>query len=78
MRINTRMFSYRFAEQVLNSKLSFKQEIETIIKDSSIDISQLSRPRFNEILEISFSQKGWESQPAVFGEQGDPTAKKIF
>jgi len=58
MRINTRIFSYRFAEQVLNRKLSFNQEIETIIKDPSIDVSQLSRPRFNEIVEISFSQKG--------------------
>lgn len=78
MRINTRIFSYRFAEQVLNSKLSIKQEIETTIKDPSIDISQLSRPRFNELLDISFTQKGWERQPAVFGEQGDPTAKMDF
>jgi hypothetical protein len=59
MRINTRIFSCRFAEQVLNSKLSIKQEIDSTKY-------------------FSFSQKGWKSQPAVFGEQGDPTAKMDF
>ncbi len=78
MRIRLERFSYRFAEQVLNSKLNLKQEIENILTDPKIDISKLSRPYFNKILDESFSQKGWESQPAVFDEQSDPSAKMDF
>jgi hypothetical protein len=71
-------FSFRFAEQVLNSKLALKQEMESILTDPSIDVSQLSRPKFNEILEQRFVSKGWESQPSVFNEPNDPSAKMDF
>ena len=37
MRIRLNIFSYRFAEQVLNSKLSIKQEIENILSDPPHD-----------------------------------------
>jgi hypothetical protein len=43
-------FSFRFAEQVLNSKLSLKDEIETILLETIPDITKLSRPAFNELL----------------------------
>lgn len=78
MTLRLQNFSYRFAEQVLNSKLSLKQEIESILTDPSIDISSLSRPNFNTILENLFVNKGWESQPPVFDEPGDPSAKLDF
>jgi len=71
-------FSYRFAEQVLNSRLSLKQEIETILMDSAIDVASLSRPYFNEVLKERFVRKGWESQPPIFNEPGDPSAKMDF
>ena len=71
-------FSFRFAEQVLNSKLALKQEIENMLTDPSIDVSSLSRPKFNEILEKKFVSKGWESQPPVFNEPNDPSAKMDF
>ncbi len=71
-------FSYRFAEQVLNSKLVLKQEIESVLTDSSIDFSTLSRPHFNEILKDLFVSRGWENQPPVFDEPGDPSAKMDF
>jgi hypothetical protein len=71
-------FSYRFAEQVLNSKLALKQEIESVLLDSSIDIASLSRPHFNEILKALFEKRGRESQPSVFDERGDPSAKMDF
>ncbi len=71
-------FSYRFAEQVLNSKLPLKQEIESVLTDTSIDIPSLSRPNFNTILKNLFINKGWESQPSVFDEPGDPSAKLDF
>jgi hypothetical protein len=71
-------FSYRFAEQVINSKLVLKKEIENLLLDSSIDISTLSRPHFNEILKNLFEKQGWEGQPSVFNERGDPSAKMDF
>ena len=71
-------FSFRFAEQVLNSKLTLKQEIEDILSDPSINIRSLSRPKFNEILKEKFVSKGWESQPPVFNEPNDPSAKMDF
>jgi len=78
MRIRLQTFSFRFAEQVLNSKLAIKQEIESVLTDPRIDVAQLSRPRFNEILDEVFPAKGWERQPAVFDEPGDPSAKMDF
>ncbi|NHJ32556.1 MAG: restriction endonuclease [Asgard group archaeon] len=71
-------FSYRFAEQVLNSKLRIKQEIESILTDSSIDIASLSRLKFNQVLREKFVTKSWESQPPVFDEPKDPSAKMDF
>ena len=78
MRIRLEKFSYRFAEQVLNSKLLIKQEIEDILTDPKIDLSKLSRPYFNKILDDSFKSKGWECQPSVFDEPGDPSARMDF
>lgn len=78
MSIRLEKFSYRFAEQVLNSKLALKQEIEDILLDSSIDLHTLSRPKFNEVLDEKFVSKEWKSQPSVFDEQGDPSAKMDF
>ena len=71
-------FSFRFAEQVLNSKLALKQEIEDIITDKSIDPQTLSRPNFNQMLRKAFLERGWEDQPAIFDEAGDPGARLDF
>lgn len=78
MSIRLKTFSFRFAEQVLNSRLSIKQEIQDVILDPSIPLPELTRPKFNEILDKSFFSKGWESQPPVFNEFGDPSAKMDF
>jgi hypothetical protein len=71
-------YSYRFAEQVLNSRLAIKDELETTITDSSIDVSTLSRRHFNELLEDRFVKKGWQSQPYVFNDGDKPLAKLDF
>ena len=71
-------FSYRFAEQVLNSKLAIKDEILSVITDPSIEVATLSRPYFNKVLRDSFTKKGWQDQPSVFDEEGDPAAKMDF
>jgi hypothetical protein len=78
MKINLKTYSYRFAEQLLNSRLSIKQEIEQILLNPGLDVSKLTRPMFNKMLEGLFSQKGWECQPAVFDEPKDPSAKMDF
>jgi hypothetical protein len=71
-------FSYRFAEQVLNSKLALKEEIEGILLEKIDDSALLSRPGFNKLLDQRFVAHGWTSQPAVFEEAGDPGAKMDF
>jgi Restriction endonuclease BglII len=78
MKIHIQTFSFRFAEQLLNSKLAIKQEIESVITDPKTDISSLSRPGFNKKLDELFVAKGWESQPPVFHEKGDPSARMDF
>lgn len=70
--------SFRFAEQVLNSKLALKQEIEDIVTNLSPNYHSLSRPRLNELFKDEFERQGWQYQPMVFNEPGDPTAKMDF
>ena len=76
--MNYRTYSHRFGEEILNSKLALKNEILEIITDPSIDIATLSRPNFNETLRSSFVNCGWDDQPLVFGDPGDPSAKLDF
>jgi len=76
--IRLERFSYRFAEQVLNAKLSLKQEIESILTDGEIEVASLSRPNFNKVLRDQFVAKGWTDQPHVFSEDEDPGAKMDF
>ena len=78
MRLRLERFSYRFAEQVLNARLATKQELESILLDQSIDIANLSRPGFNAALVKLFTANGWDSQPPVFDDPGDPAAKMDF
>ena len=78
MKLRLQKFSYRFAEQVLNSKLVLKQEIEGILTSPKIDITDLSRPRFNEILREHFVNKGWGSEAPLFDEPDDPHARLDF
>jgi hypothetical protein len=54
MRINLQKYSFRFAEQVLNSKLALKQEIEDVLLNPGIELHSLNRPHFNKILENLF------------------------
>ena len=78
IKIRLERFSYRFAEQVLNSKLAIKQEVETILSSDALEIATLSRPTFNKVLRESFVAKGWRDQPHVFGEEDEPGAKMDF
>lgn len=77
MALRLHKFSYRFAEQVLNSKLALKQEIEDVLENIA-DIKSLSRPAFNKLLDEKFVARGWSRQPPVFDEPDDPGAKMDF
>lgn len=78
MPLRLRESSYRFAEQVLNSKLVLRREIEEILTDRALQVASLSRPVFNKELEKRFVSRGWLSQPPVFDEPKDPSAKMDF
>jgi hypothetical protein len=77
-RLRLERFSFRFAEQVLNARLSTKQELESVLLDASIDVPTLSRPVFNATLDRLFVDQGWDRQPPVFDDPGDPSAKMDF
>jgi hypothetical protein len=76
--IRLKTYSFRFAEQVLNARLALKQEIEGILQDPRIELAELSRPRFNEVLDELFRDRNWQPQPEVFPEPRDPSAKMDF
>lgn len=78
MQLVLKTFSYRFADQVLNSNLAVRQEIEAILTDKALPVPELSRPNFNKELETRFVASGWQSQPPVFGDAGEPMAKMDF
>src|SRR6266513_2817663 len=78
MKIRLERFSYRFAEQVLNSKLAIKEEVESILTDEAIQIATLSRPTFNRVLRDAFKARGWTDQPHVFGQEDELGAKMDF
>ncbi len=78
MSVKLQKYSYRFAEQIFNSKLSLKNEMETIIYSACSDLSALSRPIFNKKLEEEFTKLGWESQASVFPDDVHAYAKLDF
>ncbi len=78
MSVRLKKFSYRYAEEVFNSKLGIKNEIEDIIYDSTKNLSILSRPEFNRVLEREFKKREWHCQPQVFGNEDDAYARFDF
>lgn len=78
MRLSFQKYSYRFAEEVLNSNLSIKKEIENTVANLTFDATMLSRPQLNSLLRTSFLAQGWEDQPYVFGDRNDPGARMDF
>lgn len=78
MPIHLRTFSFRFAEEVLNSKLANKKDIESILTHKSLSLTELSRPKFNEKLDSLFVESKWQRQPSVFNEGDEAFAKMDF
>jgi len=73
-----RTWSYRFAEEVLNSKLPLKKEIEDIIRSINFPPAEISRPKLNDAFKKAFLNKGWKGEERIFEEPREPLAKIDF
>ena len=71
-------YSYRFAEQVFNGRLNLKTEMEDIILEACKDLTVLSRPNLNKILDELFVNRGWQRQAPVFSSGEAAYAKMDF
>lgn len=71
-------FSFRFAEQVLNSNLDLKNEILGVISSLEPGRENLTRPNLNKLFQEKLTEKGWKDQPIVFEDKNDPNAKLDF
>lgn len=78
MSVRLKKYSYRFAEEVFNGKIQIKNELEDIIYSATKDLSILSRPEFNRLLNEEFAKRGWATQPPVFDKDDDAYAKFDF
>ena len=58
-------YSFRFSEELFNSRLALKSEIEQILYAACTDLSRLNRTEFNRILNDLYLKQGWEGQPRV-------------
>ena len=65
MAVRLKKFSFRFAEELFNSRLAQKSEIEQILYTACADFSKLNRKEFNRILNDLFLRREWEGQPRV-------------
>ena len=65
MAVRLKTYSFRFSEELFNSRLAQRSEIEQILYAACVDLSKLNRKEFNKILNSLFLKKGWEGQPRV-------------
>lgn len=57
MAVRLKKYSFRFSEELFNSRLAQKAEIEQILYAACVDFSKLNRKEFNRILMICFWKK---------------------
>ena len=75
LKINLKKFSYQFAENVLNSKLELKQEIEDVLANFEYKIDLLSRREFNKCLQKAFREREWKSNVRIVEKKESPHLK---
>ncbi len=56
--VRLKKYSFRFSEELFNSRLAPKSEIEQILYAACVDFSKLNRKEFNKILNDLFLEKG--------------------
>ena len=64
-------WSYRYAEQILNSKLALRKEIEDALSALYLPPEGLKRPELNIEIEKQLVGRGWAKQPRVAGDRED-------
>ena len=64
MRFKT--WSYRFAEEILNSNLEIKKEIEEIVRN--VNPKEFSRKKLNKEFSDQFLKNGWKKEARVVEE----------
>ncbi len=57
MAVRLKKYSFRFSEELFNSCLAQKTEIEQILYAACSDLSKLNRKEFNKILNVLFLKK---------------------
>ena len=68
--MNYRTWSYRFADQVLNSNLRARSEIEQIVRAVELPEGEYKRVDLNKAFQQEFVNRGWREQSRLF-ENGD-------
>ena len=68
--MNYRTFSYRFADQVLNSNQRTRSEIEDIVREVQLPEGEYKRVALNVAFRDAFVRRGWSEQSRLF-ENGD-------
>ncbi len=58
MDVRLKKYSFRFSEELFNSRLAQKSEIEQILYAACVDFSKLNRKEFNKILNDLFLERG--------------------
>jgi len=74
--MNYKTYSFRFAEEILNSKIDIRREIEEVIK--TMDLGPGSRDYLNKEFKRIFTSKGWTSEVRLFEDSSDVMAKVDF
>jgi hypothetical protein len=62
-------WSYRFADQVLNSSLRTKNELESIIESVELPEEEYKRKALNERFRTAFLSNGWAEQFELFADE---------
>ncbi len=71
MQLHIRSHSYRFSEEILNSKIHLKKEIEKSLLDISPDLYKLTRPTINDLIDATLAKTGWVPQAKLFDDDNE-------
>lgn len=72
--MNYKIYSHRFAEEILNSKIGIKIEIEEVVKI----IEPKTRSALNKEFKNQLTSKGWTSEVRLGDSEDDVSSKVDF
>ncbi len=71
-------YNYRFADEILNSRLDVKNEILDVLRDIRVPESGISTRDLNSTIRTRLEALGWQSQVSVFGGRGEGETRFDF